>query len=124
MIERRDGVMEDKEYEIAFEIILHAGNAKNNALAAMREARTGDFAKAQKLLTDAEMELRESHKTQTGLLQEEAQGKRTKLSLILVHAQDHLSTAIFAVDLASEYIEGFKFIYRERGVTNENLISL
>lgn len=103
--------MSEKEYEIAFEIILHAGNAKNDALEAMKEARLGRFAEARQKLDEANEELTESHKIQTDLLQGEAKGQRTEMSLILVHAQDHLSTAIFAIDLAEEYMEGFKMFY-------------
>ena len=40
-------------------------------------------------------------------------GEKVNLSVIFVHAQDHLSMAIFAKDMAVEYVEGFKLMYKK-----------
>ncbi|ETJ35662.1 Lichenan-specific phosphotransferase enzyme iia component, partial [human gut metagenome] len=49
---------------------------------------------ARKLIEKADKELAESHKVQTSLIQNEAAGKKTEVSLLLVHAQDHLMTSM------------------------------
>ena len=38
------------------------------------------------------------------MLTAEAQGKKVELTLLIVHAQDHLMTAITYVDLAEEIV--------------------
>jgi PTS system cellobiose-specific IIA component len=43
------------------------------------------------------------------MIQKEASGEKLELSLLLMHAEDHLMTAILAKDLIEEMIE----IYRE-----------
>ena len=69
--------------------------------------------KAEELLKMASKELNEAHQVQTDLLVNEAKGEKVNLSVIFVHAQDHLSMAIFAKDMAVEYVEGFKLIYKK-----------
>jgi len=106
--------MDEKNYEVAFQIILHASEAKNCAFQAMSEARKGNFVQAEELLESAEKSLSLSHQVQTDILQKEAKGEKVELSFILVHAQDHLTMAIFALDLAREMIEGFKLFYEKK----------
>ena len=49
--------------------------------------------------------LHEAHRVQTQLIEsDEGQGK-IKVNLVLVHAQDHLMTAMLARELISELIE-------------------
>lgn len=90
--------------EIAFKIILHAGDARSHALEALRYARERKFAEAASSMAEAKAELIAAHHIQTGLLQSEAGGKKQDISLLLVHAQDHLMTAILAKDLIEEMI--------------------
>ena len=92
--------MEDIQ-TIAFNIILHAGESKNYSFQAMQSARNGRFLEAEELLKMASKELNE------------AKGEKVNLSVIFVHAQDHLSMAIFAKDMAVEYVEGFKLMYKK-----------
>jgi PTS system cellobiose-specific IIA component len=42
---------------------------------------------------------------QTSLLQEEAQGEKQEISLLLIHAQDHLMNASLAKKLIKEMID-------------------
>lgn len=106
--------MEDIQ-TIAFNIILHAGESKNYSFQAMQCGRNGNFLEAEELLKKASQELNEAHQAQTDLLVNEAKGEKMNLSVIFVHAQDHLSMAIFAKDMAVEYIEGFKLIDKKIG---------
>lgn len=97
--------MNPKDYEIAFQIISFAGNAKSSAMMAIREAREGNFDEAKKLLEEADRDLHEAHGAQTRMLTQEARGNAVPLNIILVHAQDHLTGAILVRDLADEVIE-------------------
>jgi PTS system cellobiose-specific IIA component len=95
---------------IIFEIILHAGNARAEAYEALTAAKTGDFAKAAEHLAKAEEEIGVAHRTQADIIQREAQGERTDITLLFVHAQDHLMTAITEKNLIEQMVEMHKTI--------------
>ena len=95
----------DKGYEDAFKLIAAAGNAKSQAMMAIREAREGNIEEARKLLVLADEDLHSAHRAQTQLLTQEARGKAVAVNVILVHAQDHLTGAMLIRDLAEEFIE-------------------
>ncbi len=90
--------------EIAMMLIMNSGTARSLAMEAMEAARDKDFEKAQQLMDEAEQALSEAHKTQTELIQSEAKGEKPELSILLIHAQDHLMTSILAKDMAKEII--------------------
>ena len=92
------------EFQVEFEIILNAGNAKSLAMSAIECARTYDFDEANSLVNQANEELNLAHHTQTKLLQESVTNLNITPSLLMVHAQDHLSMAMMCVDNAQEMI--------------------
>ncbi|HLQ96839.1 MAG TPA: PTS lactose/cellobiose transporter subunit IIA [Pseudogracilibacillus sp.] len=96
--------------QLSFTIILHAGNARSSAMEAITSAKQFDFDVARDKITESKEELTLAHKEQTTLLQEEAAGEETNLSIILIHAQDHLMSAITVKDLANEMIEMYEKI--------------
>lgn len=100
--------MESTITETAFQIILHAGNGKSNAMEAIQEAKTGDFEAADKKITEANIDLRKAHQFQTKLLQDEANGSDKEITIILIHAQDHLMTSMTVRDLAIEMIDLYR----------------
>jgi cellobiose PTS system EIIA component len=61
-----------------------------------------------KLLKQSTEELGKAHKFQTQLIQAEADGKSNPVNILLVHAQDHLMTAMTVRDLAAEIVELYK----------------
>lgn len=73
----------------AMQLMVSAGDAKDLAHQALTAARE---------------KLTAAHNVQTTMLTAEAQGKTVQLTLLLVHAQDHLMTAITYVDLAEELV--------------------
>jgi PTS system cellobiose-specific IIA component len=91
--------------EIVFTIISHAGNAKSMCFQALRLARKGNFDDAEKFLNEAKNELYKTHDIQNKMIQEETSGKGQKISLLLVHAEDHLMSAMLVKDLITEMIE-------------------
>jgi PTS system cellobiose-specific IIA component len=93
---------------IAFERILYAGNGKSSAMEAIQEAKKGNFNKAEELIKEATQELGKAHRYQTKLLQTEASGESNNINILLIHAQDHLMTAMTVRDLATEIVEIYK----------------
>lgn len=91
--------------EVVFQIILHAGNARSLAMEAISHAKNDDINGAREKLAEAGREIGEAHETQTELIQKEAQGKKSEVTLLLVHAQDHFMNALSIKDMASEFID-------------------
>lgn len=96
--------------EIIFTIILHAGNARAEAYDALRAAQAGDFAKAEEHLRQAEAEITVAHRAQADIIQQETQGAKVEVTLLFVHAQDHLMTALSEKGLIENMIEMHKTI--------------
>src|SRR5699024_6298756 len=86
-------------------IILHAGNARSSAMKAISLAKEYKFKEAGAELEEAESETTKAHHEQTKLLKNEADGKKNDISVILIHAQDHLMTSMTVKDLAREIID-------------------
>lgn len=105
--------MDEAKYENALQIILHAGNAKSNAMLAIEAAEEGDLAQAREHMDVAREEMKIAHKVQFDLVQSEASGTPVEVTIILVHAQDHLTMAIMAIDFAEHFIK----LYRDKAET-------
>lgn len=95
----------EKMYEIAFQIIVHAGESRSLSSEAMDAAENYDFEKAEELLKKANDEFLECHQIQTDLLTAEANGESSPVNIILVHSQDHLTMATMAMENARRWIE-------------------
>ncbi len=98
------------ELEI-FEIISHGGDARGFAYEALKAARQNEMKKADELLVKAQEELDLAHNTQTKLIQAELNGEDLKMSLLMVHAQDQLMTAISEKNLIEQMVEMLKIIH-------------
>lgn len=86
------------------ELLIYAGQARSDAMEAISASRNKLWDEAERLLESSDLACREAHKIQTALIgQDEGCGKVT-VNLILVHAQDHLMTAMLCQDLAKEII--------------------
>lgn len=85
--------------EIIFMVILHAGDARSNCIKALKSIQLSDYEGARLLLEDASKSINLAHKTQTEMIQKEVRGEVVELSLLLVHAQDHLASAQMIRDI-------------------------
>lgn len=90
----------EKDYELAFQIIVTAGDAKSYAYQAIDAASEYDFDKYEELLKKAKEGYIKCHEIQTGLLNKEAGGEKNDVNIFLVHGQDHLTMASMAIDNA------------------------
>ncbi len=101
--------MTDEKYEeIVMSLVGYAGEGRSYAFEALRYARAKNFEDADIAMKKSNEALLEAHHVQTELIQDEINGKPTRLSLLMVHAQDHLMTAMLAKDLIEEMIEDKK----------------
>ncbi len=96
--------------EVVFHIIGFAGTAKGLAYEALAKAEEGDFEGASKLLSEADENFEEAHKVQTSIIRDEVDGEKIEFSLLLIHAQDHLMTALEARNLIEKMIRMYKQI--------------
>ncbi|MBM7540317.1 PTS lactose/cellobiose transporter subunit IIA [Amphibacillus cookii] len=91
--------------EVVMGIIIHGGNARSAAMRAMAAAKKANFEEAEQLVEEANEELNKAHRIQTDLIQAESRGETTEISLLMVHAQDHLMNAMTVRDLTLEIID-------------------
>lgn len=84
---------------------------------AIAAAKSGDAEEARKKLQESTEELTKAHHYQTELIQNEAGGEKTEMTLLMVHAQDHLMNAMTVKDLAAEFIELYEKITEQRGAS-------
>lgn len=103
--------------DIVMNLVMHGGDARSLAIEAMRFARQNDFAKAESLLTDAQKALNEAHNFQTDLIQSEmGGGDPVRVSLLMVHGQDHLMNAMTVLDLAAEIVALNKQLHEQGSI--------
>lgn len=104
--------MSDEELELAiFSIISNSGEAKYIMMSAVSLAREGKIAEARNKIKEAEQFKKIANSAHTPLIQNEAQdlaeGKKTNISLLLVHAEDQMMSTetigIFAEEIINLY---------------------
>lgn len=97
-------ITEEKMQEVIFEIITYAGMAKSMGYDAMNKALNNNFEEAKELLKEANSTLLKAHNIQTDIIQAEARGEKYPVSVLFVHAQDHLMSSIEIINLAETII--------------------
>ncbi len=90
---------------VAMQLVGNAGDSRSLSFEALREAKEGNFEKARELLGESKKAVLKAHEIQTELICAEAEGKSVATGLLMVHAQDHLMTAMLAKDLIEEMVE-------------------
>jgi cellobiose PTS system EIIA component len=106
--ERMMKMNKEELYNTSFMLILHSGNARSSAMEAIYEAKKGNFEAAAEKIVEADAEFVNAHKFQTQLISAESGGETFEVPILLVHAQDHLMTAMTLKDLAKEIIDLYK----------------
>jgi cellobiose PTS system EIIA component len=96
-----------------FQIILHGGNGKSSSMEAIAAAKEGNFVEANKKLKQASEALNEAHHVQTQLIQNEVNGAKSEVSLLMVHAQDHLMNALTVRDLATVVVDLYETVSKK-----------
>ena len=95
----------EKMMECAMQIIAYAGSVFDYFNRAIEAAEEGQLEEARQYLADGKNELRHAHDAQTDLLAAEARGEDLPFSILMVHAQDHLTMAIFSERMAGHFLK-------------------
>ena len=106
---------EINQEEIVMNLIVDGGNGRSSALKAIDAAKENNFELAEQLLKESNASLLKAHNYQTQLIQDNLGEQSDKVSLIMVHGQDHLMTAMLAYDIATKMIDMYKTFYQEKG---------
>ncbi|GAB2317863.1 PTS lactose/cellobiose transporter subunit IIA [Alkalibacterium sp. s-m-22] len=80
--------------QMIFEIIASAGDARDLTYQALDNVNDGKIELAYELIEQAEKTMNDAHNAQTKLIQSEVQGEKIDGGLLMIHAQDHMMTAI------------------------------
>ncbi len=99
--------------QVIMTIITFSGDARSSSMEAIAHAKSGETEKAKACIDDATEKLGLAHKEQTSLIRAEASGENVAPSLLLIHAQDHLMTAMTMKDLANEFVDMYERINSE-----------
>lgn len=94
--------------EKSMEIIAHGGEGKSLAMMAIQKAREGNFSEAEELLRQAHEAIVKCHQRHSELLFYDAEHQDLQVSMLLVHAADHLTSADMAEAMAEEMIHLYK----------------
>ncbi|MBO4809473.1 PTS system, cellobiose-specific IIA component [Lachnospiraceae bacterium G11] len=90
--------------EVAMTLIAQAGDSRSYCMEAVALAKEGKFDEAKKALENAANGMIAAHETQTDLIRKEMEGTGEPVSLLMVHAQDHLNLALIMRDVAEEFV--------------------
>lgn len=89
---------------VVMEIIVNAGEARSLCYEALGKAKKQELDQAKELLQQAKECLNKAHLTQTQLIEADQGEGKVPMTLVMVHAQDHLMTTILAHELVTEMV--------------------
>lgn len=95
--------MTEDEQHVAMQLILVAGDAKKQAYEGIALAKKGRIQDAQTKFKAAEKRLGEGHQAQSSYVSTHVESNEGP-SLLMVHAQDHLSMAMTTIELGRELV--------------------
>ena len=93
---------------IVMNLVVNSGEARSIAMEAIELARQGQFEEAAAKIAEARETINAAHNFQTELVQKEINNDPVPMSLLMCHGQDHLMTAMVAIDLAEKFIEVYQ----------------
>ena len=93
---------------ISFKIISAVGDARSSYIEAIREAKKGNFERADELLKEGSKVFIEGHHAHAELIQQEANGNAIVPTLMLMHAEDQLMSADAFKIIAQEFIDVYR----------------
>jgi cellobiose PTS system EIIA component len=86
------------------ELIINAGESKSCAMQALAYAKQGKWDQVNNQLKQASEASKRAHMVQTELIGLDEGTGKVPVNLIMVHAQDHIMTAMLARELIEELI--------------------
>ncbi len=89
---------------VVMEIICNAGEARSLSYEALRLAREQKFEAAEEKLLQARECINKAHLSSDATDRRRSGGSKVPMTLVMVHAQDHLMTTILAQEMAVEIV--------------------
>jgi cellobiose PTS system EIIA component len=86
------------------QLIAQGGDARSYAMKGIALARKSKITEAKVAIKTGRDAVTKAHHIQTELIQKEASGEKQEITLLMIHAQDHLMNAMTVLDLAEEFI--------------------
>lgn len=86
-------------------LILHGGDGRSCAMEAIEAAKQGEYSLAHQKLKEAQDALLIAHQSQISFIEKGMNGEKVNISLLMVHAQDHLKNVLTVKELAKEFVD-------------------
>ena len=93
-----------------FEIISNVGMARSLFIEAIQSAKEGDFEDAHRKIKEGEDAFTHGHHAHATLIQQEANGQGSGMTLLLTHAEDQLMSAEAFKILSEEFIAVYELM--------------
>lgn len=106
----RGKTMKDKIIKCSMDIILHAGDAREECFKSLEEISNGNYSQAKENLEKAKSLILIAHRIHTEHLQDSIEQEDNEYSMLFSHAQDTLMTINTEINMTSKLIgvfEGF-----------------
>lgn len=106
---RKGGHMKLDSEQYSFQLILHSGNARSMAFEALGLVKNKQMNEGEELYNKAKEELIEAQKIHAQMLRIMAnQEENLDVNLLLIHAEDHISSTAVACEMTGEFIDLYK----------------
>lgn len=96
--------------QTAMKIILHAGDAREKTMEALKALEVFNIEEAKKLLEQANDDMIKAYQVQTDALQAESRGEDLEYSILFSHAQDTCMCASSELNVALHLVELFDVV--------------
>lgn len=93
---------------VCFQLISAAGTARSCSIEAIREAKKGNFEKAEELMKEGKSQFLNAHDAHNKLLQQNTNGGNTNSLILVMHSEDQLMSAEMFEILAKEFIDTYE----------------
>src|SRR5690625_7392101 len=100
--------MSEELIQVSMNIILHAGNAREQIMEVFERFSENDFKQAKTILEEANENIKTAHRAQTDIIQEEARGNKPEASLLVAHAQATLMNIKREWNIADQLTKVYK----------------
>lgn len=94
--------------QYSFQLILHSGNARSLAYEALQMVKSGSFDEGVAQYLKAKEELIEAKKMHAELLRIMANNEGLDINLLLIHAEDHITSSSMMCEVYEELIDMYK----------------
>ena len=106
--------MKAKQMAAMMTLMSAAGDAQKATMAAIDAAKADQIERSRKLLKHADAKLKQAHQAQTQRLTDEERDQKVDVTLLMVHSQDHLMSAMTIRRLADEIIDLYQQVHAQK----------